>query len=29
MKQTVMKPNYIYEVEAMWINAELERLKSY
>lgn len=29
MKETKIKPNYIYEIEAMWLNAEEERIKSY
>jgi hypothetical protein len=29
MKETKIKPNYIYEVEAMRLNAEEARLKIY
>lgn len=29
MKQTEIKPNYIYEIEAMWLDAEEERVKKY
>jgi len=29
MKKTEIKPNYIYEIEAMWIDAEEERILKY
>lgn len=29
MKETKIKPNYIYEIEAMRLNAEEERIQSY